>query len=72
MQTPGVEVFSKTGTWGPIFADAGIIRGPEGRQLVLAVFIDSTPVYRGTFIAELAKICTEELLARARAQHRGG
>jgi beta-lactamase class A len=72
MQTPGVEVFSKTGTWGPIFADAGIIRGPEGRQLVLAVFIDSTPAYRGTFIAELAKICTEALLASARAQHRGG
>ena len=63
VQSPGVEVFSKTGTWGPIFADAGIIRSPSGRQLVLAVFIDSNPPYRGKFIAELAKTCTRALLA---------
>ena len=68
MQTRGVEVFSKTGTWGPIYADAGIVRGADGRQLVLAVFIDSTPAYRGTFIAELAKVCTEAVLRSARAQ----
>ena len=62
VQTTGVEVYSKTGTWGPIYADAGIIRGPSGRQLALAVFIDSKPAYRGRFIAELAKACTAALL----------
>ena len=62
VETSGVEVYSKTGTWGPIFADAGIIHGPSGRQLVLVVFIDSTPAYRGSFIAELARACTSALL----------
>lgn len=62
VQTSGVEVYSKTGTWGPIYADAGIIRGPTGRQLALAVFIDSKPAYRGRFIAELARVCTAALL----------
>lgn len=63
MQTPGVAVYSKSGTWGPIFADAGIIRSPSGRQLVLAVFLDSNPAYRGDFIADLARACTGALLA---------
>jgi hypothetical protein len=32
---PGLEVYSKSGTWGPIFADAGIVRHVEsGRQIV--------------------------------------
>jgi beta-lactamase class A len=62
LDSPGVEVYSKTGTWGPIFADAGIIRGAAGRQLVLAVFMDSEPAYRGTFIADLARACTSTLL----------
>lgn len=62
VQTTGVEVYSKTGTWGPIYADAGIIRGPSGRQLALAVFIDSKPAYRGRFIAELSRACTAALL----------
>lgn len=62
VQTPGVEVYSKTGTWGPIYADAGIIRGPSGRQLALAVFIDSKPAYRGRFIAELARTATAAFL----------
>lgn len=66
LRTAGVEVYSKTGTWGPIFADAGIIRGPSGRQLVLVVFIESNPAYRGGFIAELAAACTSELLDEAR------
>jgi beta-lactamase class A len=62
LKTTGVEVYSKSGTWGPIFADAGIIRSPGGRQLVLAVFIDSNPAYRGDFIANLARACTSALL----------
>jgi hypothetical protein len=62
LQVSGVEVYSKTGTWGPIFADAGIIRGPSGRQLVLAVFIEANPAYRGDFIARLARACTSALL----------
>src|SRR5690606_10859533 len=48
-------VEAKTGTWGPIFADAGIVRAPDGRALVLAVFVDSSPPYRGSFIAELTE-----------------
>ncbi len=62
LKTRDVEVYSKSGTWGPIFADAGIIRSPSGRQLALAVFIDSTPAYRGGFIADLAQECTSALL----------
>jgi beta-lactamase class A len=50
---PGLEVFSKTGTWGPIHADAGILRGPSGRQLVVAAFLEGSPRYRGAFIADL-------------------
>jgi 5'-nucleotidase (lipoprotein e(P4) family) len=62
LKTSAVEVYSKSGTWGPIFADAGIIRSPSGRQLVLAVFLDSEPAYRGDFIAELARAFTSDLL----------
>jgi 5'-nucleotidase (lipoprotein e(P4) family) len=62
LKTGGVEVYSKSGTWGPIFADAGIIHGASGKQLVLAVFIDSEPAYRGDFIAELSRACTSGLL----------
>lgn len=51
---PGFEVYSKTGTWGPIFADAGIIHHESGRQMVLVVFIEASPAYRGSFIADLA------------------
>jgi len=66
-RTKGVEVYSKTGTWGPIYADAGIVHGADGRQFTLAVYIDSTPAYRGNFIAELSRRVTEHLLgARSR------
>src|SRR2546425_4717466 len=38
----GLEVYAKSGTWGPIYADAGIVRHMEsGRQLVLAVFTEA-------------------------------
>jgi hypothetical protein len=62
LKSSGMEVYSKSGTWGPIFADAGIIRSPSGRQLVLVVFTDSQPAYRGDFIADLARACTAGLL----------
>jgi hypothetical protein len=50
-----VDVYSKTGTWGPRFADAGIIRHETGKDLVLTVLIESRPAYRGSFIAALAR-----------------
>jgi beta-lactamase class A len=59
-----LEVYSKSGTWGPIYADAGIIRHPSGRQMALAAFTDARPPYRGDFIAELARRTAEHLLLR--------
>jgi beta-lactamase class A len=64
MRTKGVEVYSKTVTWGPIYADAGIVHGAAGRQFTLAVYIDATPAYRGNFIAELSKRVTRHLLGK--------
>lgn len=49
----GGSVYSKSGTWGPIYADAGIVRDADGRQFALAVFTESTPAYRGDAIARL-------------------
>lgn len=70
--TADVEVYSKTGTWGPIFADAGIVRHRSERQIVLAVFIESRPAYRGNFIAALARRSIERLLASPAPQSTGG
>ena len=50
-----IEVYSKTGTWGPIFADAGILRHDSGHQLVVVAFIRGRPAYRGPFIAKLTR-----------------
>jgi beta-lactamase class A len=51
---PGLEVYAKSGTWGPIYADAGIVRDPaSGHDLVIAAFTEGSPPYRGDFIAEL-------------------
>lgn len=61
---PDLEVYAKSGTWGPIYADAGIIRHLSGRQLVLVVFTEGQPAYRGDFIVELAHRCAEHLLLR--------
>lgn len=58
----GAEVYSKSGTWGPIYADAGIVRGASGRQLVLAVFTDASPPYRGDAIALLTRKLASRLL----------
>jgi beta-lactamase class A len=70
--TANTEVYSKTGTWGPIFADAGIVRHRSGRQIVLAVFIESRPAYRGNFIAALARRSIERLLASPSPQSTDG
>src|SRR5262249_18820938 len=61
----GLEVYAKSGTWGPIYADAGIVRQVEsGRQFVLAVFTEASPAYHGDFIADLTEQCAERLLGR--------
>lgn len=60
--TPGVEVYSKTGTWGPIHADAGIIRHQSGQQVVVAAFLEGEPRYRGSFIAELTDRVVRHLI----------
>ncbi len=60
---PGLEVSAKSGTWGPIYADAGIVRNTEGKQFVLAVLIQGTPAYRGDFIADLTERLAAALLA---------
>jgi hypothetical protein len=62
---PDLQVYSKSGTWGPIYADAGIIRHVSGRQFVLVVFTAAQPAYRGDFIADLAQRCAQHLLTPA-------
>lgn len=57
-----MTIESKTGTFGRIIADAGIVRDRRGRELVLVVFIDSSPRYRGSFIADLSHDMTEAVL----------
>ncbi len=54
-KVPGTEVYAKSGTWGPIYADAGIVRDAHGRQFAIAVFTDAQPPYRGDAIAELTE-----------------
>ncbi len=64
---PGLDVFAKSGTWGPIYADAGIVRDRStGRQFALAVFTQGTPPYRGDFIADLTQRAAVYLLAATR------
>jgi beta-lactamase class A len=61
----GLEVYAKSGTWGPIYADAGIVRHVEsGRQMVIVVFTEASPAYRGEFIADLTERSAEHLLVR--------
>jgi hypothetical protein len=57
-----IEVYSKTGTWGPIYADAGILRHASGEQLVVAAFIEGRPAYRGSFIAKLTRALVQKAL----------
>ena len=59
---PGLHVYAKSGTWGPIYADAGIVRDASGRSFVLAVFTQSSPPYRGELIADLTYQLARQLL----------
>jgi len=65
------EVFSKTGTWGPIFADAGIVRRKtDGHQMVVVAFLEAkpgSPAYRGPFIAKLTRAAVARLFTGAGA-----
>jgi hypothetical protein len=56
------EVFAKTGTWGPIYADAGIVRNTSGHQLVVVAFLEGRPAYRGSFIARLTRRALQEVM----------
>lgn len=58
-----IEVFSKTGTWGPIHADAGILRHSSGHQLIVAAFLDGAPRYRGSFIANVTRRAAKEVFS---------
>ena len=60
-----LEVFSKTGTWGPIYADAGIVRHASGHQFAIVVILDGVPAYRGQFIAKLTRAAVEQLFRGA-------
>ena len=62
-KVPGTEVYAKSGTWGPIYADAGIVRDPRGRQLAISVFTDAQPPYRGDAIADLTERLALHLFA---------
>ena len=57
---PGLEVYAKSGTWGPIYADAGIVRHTSGREIIVVVFTEGS--YRGNFIADLTQRAAEKLL----------
>lgn len=60
---PGLEIYAKSGTWGPIYADAGIVRQvASGRQVVIAVFTEATPIYHGDFIADLTERVVRHVL----------
>jgi hypothetical protein len=65
------EVFAKTGTWGPIFADAGIVRRKaDGHQMVVVAFLEAVPgsaAYRGSFIAELTRAAMRRIFSGAEA-----
>ena len=59
---PDLQVYAKSGTWGPIYADAGIVRDASGRQFAIAVFTEASPPYRGDFIADLTESTARLLL----------
>jgi beta-lactamase class A len=61
---PGLEVYAKSGTWGPIYADAGIVRQTAtGHDVVIVVFTQGAPAYRGPFINELTYRMVDRVLA---------
>jgi hypothetical protein len=59
----GLEAYAKSGTWGPIYADAGIVKNvATGRQMAIAVFTQGAPAYRGQFINEVTYRMARHLL----------
>ena len=58
----GLDVYSKSGTYRETFADVGIVKAANSKQLVLAVFIQNQEGYRGNFIADLTERCARYLL----------
>lgn len=58
----GLEAYAKSGTWGPIYADAGIVRHASGREIVVVVFTEARPHYRGDFIADLTEAAARRWL----------
>jgi len=68
---PGAEVYSKSGTWGPIYADAGIVRSAAGREFAIAVFTDASPPYRGDAIALLTRRLATQLFVQSPARNGG-
>jgi beta-lactamase class A len=59
----GLEVYAKSGTWGPIYADAGIVRHvASGREMVVVVFTEARPAYHGDFIADLTERSARRVL----------
>jgi beta-lactamase class A len=69
-RAPDLDVYSKTGTWGPVYADAGIVRHVAGHQVVVVVFLEGRPRYRGSFIAELTRSAVGQLLEADRRSSR--
>ena len=69
---PGLEVYAKSGTWGPNYADAGIVRAPDGRQFVLVVYTEAQPAYRGELIAQLTYRAATHLFGEPDAKDAAG
>ncbi len=69
---PGLEVYAKSGTWGPNYADAGIVRAPDGRQFVLVVFTEAQPAYRGELIAQLTYRAATHIFGQPEAKDAAG
>jgi len=61
-QISGLEVYSKSGTYRETFADAGIVKAANAKQMVLVVFIQNHQGYKGNFIADLTERCARHLL----------
>ena len=69
MAIDGAQTYSKTGTWGPIYADAGIVRDSSGRQFVIAFFTDAGPPYRGDAIARITSLVAIHLFTTPPARN---
>lgn len=68
----GLDVYAKSGTWGPNYADAGIVRAADGRQFVLVVYTEAHPAYRGELIAQLTYRAATHLFGQPDAKDAAG